>query len=183
MEVIGMKPGEVYEVRYGPTLKNTVLMISSLVLALGCLLPEVPLHIRVPGILLFGTGVVIFLAMTFSRQVAFRVDAEGILVAGGPFRYRASLLSVPWTDVKAVVLWRQHAAQNIPYVGVLRHEDRPADKPVGKAGRLLYGAVAGHVPAEVAKASRQVNGWRLDRDRLAAAVAHFAPDVQIIDLD
>ncbi|NEA28339.1 hypothetical protein [Actinomadura bangladeshensis] len=182
MEVIGMEPGEVYEVRYGPTLKTTVMLIGCVVLTLGCLLPEVPLHIRVLGVLLFGVGSVVFLAMTFSRQVAFRVDAEGITVAGGPFRYRASLLSVPWTDVKAVVLWKQQAAQNIPYVGVLRHEDRPADKPVGKARRLLYGAVAGHVPAEVANASRQVNGWRLDRDRLAAAVAHFAPDVEIIDL-
>ncbi|MEU5994831.1 hypothetical protein ABZ806_38135 [Spirillospora sp. NPDC047418] len=182
MEVIGMEPGEVYEVRYGPTLKNTALLIGSVVLILGCLLPEVPLHIRVLGVVLFGVAGLVFLAMTFSRKVAFRADAEGIMVAGGPFRYRASLLSVPWTDVKAVVLWKQSAGQSIPYVGVLRHEDRPAGKPVGKAGRLLYGAVAGHVPAEVAKASRQVNGWRLDRDRLAAAVAHFAPDVEIIDL-
>lgn len=177
-----MEPGEVYEVRYGPTLKNTAILIVSVVLTLGCLLADVPLHIRVLGILLFGVGGLLFLAMTFSRKVAFRADAEGILVAGGPFRYRASLLSVPWTDVKAVVVWEQHAAQSMPYVGVLRHEDRPAGEPVGKAGRLLSAAVAGHVPAEVVKASRAVNGWRLDRDRLAAAVAHFAPDVEIIDL-
>ncbi|CNE78892.1 Uncharacterised protein [Mycobacterium tuberculosis] len=49
-----------------------------------------------------------------------------------------------------------------------------------RGSRVLYRAVAGHVPAEVAKARRQVNGRRLDRDR--PAVAHFVPDVAIIDL-
>jgi hypothetical protein len=40
--------------------------------------------------------------------------------------------------------------------------------------------VAGHVPAEVAKATRQLTDRRLDRGRPAAAL--FVPDVAIIDL-
>ncbi|NVI91513.1 hypothetical protein [Actinomadura sp. BRA 177] len=67
----------------------------------------------------------------------------------------ATTFSVPWTDVKAVVLWKQHAG---PYVGVLQQKDSPGSKPVGTAGRLLFDAAVGHVPAEVAKTSRQVNG-------------------------
>ncbi|TDC43051.1 hypothetical protein E1281_35505 [Actinomadura sp. KC345] len=175
-----MASDEMYEVRYGPTLKNTVVLAASVLFTLGCLIPGMPLIIRVLGIALFGTGSLLFLAFMVVRRVAFRVDANGITVAGSPLRYQATLLSVPWTEVQAVVLWKQHTARNMPYVGVQRHKDGPGQP--GAGSRRVLGALTPHVPADVAHSSRAVNGRRLDRDRLAIAVAHFAPHVEIADL-
>ncbi|TDC81759.1 hypothetical protein [Actinomadura sp. 7K507] len=177
-----MESGEVYEVRYGPTLKNVAMLVGSIVLTIGCLLPEVPLIIRVPGVALFGVGSFVFLAFMFVRRVAFRVDAQGITVAGNPLRYRTSLLFVPWSEVEAVVLWKQHSASNLPHVGVKRYKDSPEHQQGGRGSRLVLRAVAPHVPVEIVLSSRAVNGWRLNRDRLASAVAHFAPDTEVVDL-
>jgi hypothetical protein len=175
-----MEPGDVYEVRYGPTMKNIAMMVGSAAFAIGCLLPEMPLYIRVLGGVLFGGGSLVFLAVVVSRQVAFRVDADGITMAGGRLRYQANLLSVPWAEIEAVVLWTQLA--NLSYVGIQRRADSPAIQRPGRAGRLALGALVPHVPTEIAQSSRAINGWRLNRDRLTLAVAHFAPGVEIVDL-
>ncbi|NNH69805.1 hypothetical protein HLB23_07985 [Nocardia uniformis] len=39
-----------------------------------------------------------------------------------------------------------------------------------------------HVPPTVVAASRPISGWKLDRERLAAAVRHYAPHVAIVDV-
>ena len=176
-----MATGEVYEVRYGPTLKNMALLIGSVLFTLGCLLLDMPLILRVLGVVLFGAGSLFFLAFMVVRRVAFRVDAEGITVSGNPLRYRGTLLSVPWTEVEAVVLWKQRSAQNLPYIGVKRYEGGSGREGAGRGDRLV-GAVVPHVPADIVRSSRAVSGWNLDRDRLAAAVAHFAPDIEVVDL-
>ncbi|QFG22549.1 hypothetical protein [Actinomadura sp. WMMB 499] len=158
-------------------MKNATMFVGSTVLTLCCLLPDVSLLVRVLGGGLFGTTTLLFLAFMVLRRVAFRVDAKGITVAGNPLRYRATLLFVPWQEVQTVVLWKQHLAQNMPYVGIQRNEDaRP-----GKGGRghdPVLRAAAPHVPTEIVRSSRAVNGWRLDRDRLAAAVAPLRPGRQ-----
>ncbi|MFF4824158.1 hypothetical protein [Streptomyces sp. NPDC001312] len=45
----------------------------------------------------------------------------------------------------------------------------------------LEGYLVRVVPADVVMASRAMTLWNLDEDRLARAVAHFAPHVAMID--
>jgi hypothetical protein len=43
-------------------------------------------------------------------------------------------------------------------------------------------ATFAHVPADVVQRSLMITGWRLDRRRLADAIAAHAPDVDLLDL-
>lgn len=171
---------EPYEVRYGPTAGNVAWLAGTLALTGACFLPGLPMAVRVIGIVLFGGGSVVLAVSMARRQVAFRVDSAGITVAGGPVRYRAGLLYVPWEEVQAIVLWKQHTAANNPYVGIQRAGGSATER-LGGAQRRFVRAAVPHVPAEVVRFSRPIIGWRLDRDRLASAVAHFAPHVTIVD--
>jgi hypothetical protein len=51
--------------------------------------------------------------------------------------------------------------------------------PYGRSMR--YVALTPGVSGDTLLASRAVNLWRLDAHRMAAAVAHFAPAVRVID--
>ncbi|GAA1384587.1 hypothetical protein GCM10009661_66320 [Catellatospora chokoriensis] len=108
-------------------------------------------------------------------------------LGGSPLRYAATTAHVPWTEVEAVVLWRQQTAQNLPWIGVLRPHDAPPlhGTPTSPAGKLMAGfgyAVSGAPDPRLVAAGRAVNGWRLDPDRLAAVVHRHAPGVQVRDL-
>lgn len=176
-------PG-VYEVRYGPNLTNSAMLAGSVVfVAIASLAPELQPYQRVLSGLFFGACGLVTLLVMVDRRVALRVDANGITMAGGPLRYNAGLLSVPWTEIKAVVLWKQTSAANMPYLGVLLHPDSTTLQAYSGRGRRVLAALAPHVPYEVARFSRQINGWRLNRERLTSSVDHFAPGVPIIDLD
>lgn len=177
-----METSGVYVARYGPNLKNGAMLAGSVLFASASIVLDVPLHIRVLGGVLFGAGALMALLFMVDRRVALRVDAEGITLAGGLPRYNANLLSVPWAEIRAVVLWKQHSAVNSPYLGLKLHSDSATLRADSGRGRIALEYLAPHVPFEVARFSRPVNGWRLDRERLASSVAHFAPDVHIIDL-
>jgi hypothetical protein len=133
---------------------------------------------------LFGGAGVIMLVGMASRKVALRVDEKGVLLGGSPMRYRATTAFVPWVEITTVVLWTQAVGFNsLAYVGV---ERQPGLPPLpgpgnGRAGRAITGTLAGQVPHELVMASRGVNGWRLDREALAKAVAANAPGVPIHD--
>jgi len=171
---------EPYEVRYGPTVGSVVSLAGTLALTVACSLAGLPPALRVVGVVLFGSISLVMAVVMVRRQVAFRVDSAGITVAGSPLRYQAGLLHVPWNEVRAIVLWKQHTAANNPHVGVQRYEGGPP-RQVGRVQRRILRAAVPHVPAEVVECSRPIIGWRLDRDRLASAVAHFAPHVEIVD--
>jgi hypothetical protein len=177
-----MEDQGVYEVRYGPTVKNLSMFVGSVVLMLGCFLPELSMWIRVPGGVLFGAAALLSLLFIVSRRVAFRVDGKGITMAAGPLRYHAGLLSIPWTEIESVVLWKQPNAANMPYVGVQRRAGSSELQRPGPGSKRILRAVVPHIPAEIVTSSRAINGWRLDRDRLTSAVALFAPDVNVVDL-
>lgn len=171
----------VYQARYGWDLRTTGIVALSAVFTTVLLLPGIPLFARILGLPLFGAGGLFVAYMALSHKVAFRVDETGVLLGGNPARYRATSTHVPWGDITSFVLWRQAAGgASIPYVGVTRREGAPAlpgDGP--KARAVLKGLVP--VPADVAMASRAVTGWHFDKDRLVAAVAHFAPDTPVQD--
>jgi hypothetical protein len=177
-----MEPRGVYEARYGPNLKNVAFLVTCLVFVSAAFLPDMPFVGRVLLVVFFGLGVVMALLFMVDRRVALRVDAKGITLAGGNLRYKALLLSVPWEEVDAVVLWRQHSAANLPYVGLQLRPDSPTLQQHQVVARRAMRTLAPHVPPEVALFSRPVNGWRLDKERLRSAVAHFAPSVEIKDL-
>ncbi|WP_405811992.1 hypothetical protein OG524_29565 [Streptomyces sp. NBC_01520] len=173
----------VYEARYGMDRRNVgVLAVSALFTVILVLGDFTPVQ-RVLGLVLFGGGGVLMAFTAMSRRVAFRVDGTGVLLGGSPARHLATTAHVPWEDITAVVLWQQHSAEGIPWVGVARRPDAgPLPGPgQGRAARATMRALAPGVPADVALASRAVSGWHLDRDALAAAVAYFAPGVQVVD--
>ncbi|MFE7034106.1 hypothetical protein ACFU9Y_27700 [Streptomyces sp. NPDC057621] len=114
--------------------------------------------------------------------VAFRVDGEGVLFGGAPARYKAQTAFVPWKDITAVVLWEQRmSGPSMAYVGVQRQAGAPP-LPGQNAGLRPEQTteLAPHVDHELFLASRAVNRWRLDPERLRAAVAAFAPGVPVL---
>ncbi|MFG2949363.1 hypothetical protein [Streptomyces adustus] len=175
----------VYEARYGFDRRTSTVLATAALFSVLLLVPSagIPLGLRIVGLLLFGGGGVFMAIGALTRKTAFRVDATGILLGGSPVRYRATTAHVPWQDITAVVLWQQtvpHAV--VPWVGVARREGAP---PLPGAGRGPIARSVGEaltpVSAELLRASRAVTGWRLDRSRLTAAVAYFAPGVQVVE--
>jgi hypothetical protein len=176
----------VYEARYGfdrSTAGASAVALLFTVVLLAVPEDEVPLPVRVLGLLLFGGGGLLLLLGALTRKVALRVDSSGILLGGTPVRYRATTVLVPWEDVRAVFLWRQQAGPaSLPWVGLARRPGAPRLPGPGQgpgAARVMESLMPAWVPGEVGQAGRAVNGWRLDRDRFTAALAHFAPDVPV----
>jgi hypothetical protein len=118
--------------------------------------------------------------------VALRVDARGITLGGSPGRYRSTTRLIPWADVREVVLWRQPMpyGRSVRYVAVARHRGAPplAGRRGQRAGRVTARGLT-PVSGDMLLASRAANLWRLDTDRMTAAVAHFAPGVRVVDKD
>lgn len=117
----------------------------------------------------------------WKRLVAFRVDAEGVLLGGAPARHTAQTAFVPWADITSLALWQQQTAgEPIEYVGVRR---RPGAPPLAGMNSGLSpertAQLAPHVEHDLFLASRPVNLWRLDPVRLGAAVDAFAPKVPV----
>jgi hypothetical protein len=71
------------------------------------------------------------------------------------------------------------------YVGVARRKGaRPlAGRRGQRAGKVTARALTPGVSGGTLLASCAMNLWRLDAHRMAAAVAHFAPGVRVIDQD
>jgi hypothetical protein len=95
------------------------------------------------------------------RRSPFVVDEPGVFVGGDGDEGQPQL--VPWESVRAVVLYRTTARvrgdlREVQAVG-LRLTRRP----------------------DVVSVQRVLLGWSLDRARLEAAVARFAPAVEVVD--
>ncbi|MFE0684976.1 hypothetical protein ACFW17_29820 [Streptomyces sp. NPDC058961] len=118
----------------------------------------------------------------WKRLLAFRVDSEGVLLGGAPARYATQTAFVPWADITSIVAWRQRTAGNgINYIGVQRKPGSP-DLP-GMNSRLSpkrTAKLAPHVDHDLFLASRPINFWRLDPERLLAAAGAFAPHVPVL---
>ncbi|NBE50766.1 hypothetical protein [Streptomyces boluensis] len=129
---------------------------------------------RTPFQLLGGAG--------WKRLIAFRVDGTGVLLGGAPARYKAQTAFVPWEDVTSVVVWQQRmAGPSMDYVGVHRRPGAPRLAGMNSAlGPDKTAELAPHVEHELFLASRPVNLWRLDLERLQRAVDTFAPHVPVL---
>ncbi|MEU6533773.1 hypothetical protein ABZ869_31820 [Streptomyces sp. NPDC046928] len=172
----------VYEARYGWDRRTVGILALCAVFTAALLLPDIPLFARILGLPLFGGGGLFMAFGAMSRKVAFRVDGTGVLLGGSPARYGATTAHVPWSDVTGFVFWRQHLSggASLPYVGVTRREGAPPLPGDGRTARAVLSHLV-PVPPEVAVSSRAVNGWRLDRARFAAAVAHHAPGLPVYE--
>ncbi|MCH0563392.1 MULTISPECIES: hypothetical protein [unclassified Streptomyces] len=171
----------VYTARYGWDLRTTCVVALSLLFASVLLLPDTPLFARILGLPLFGGGGLFATYVAFSGKVAFRIDETGVLLGGSPARYGATTAHVPWDDITGFVLWRQAAGPaSVRYAGVVRREGAPPLPGDGPRSRAVLERLV-PVSADVAVSSRAVTGWRLDKERLTGAVAHFAPGVPVHD--
>ncbi|WFF03775.1 hypothetical protein [Micromonospora sp. WMMD964] len=179
-------PGEVYEVRFGLTRRDLVLMPASVgFVVVGVLiLPDE----RVAGVasVAFGGGLLLLrLVSVLSRRVALRVDAAGVTLGQTPPWPSSSTAVVPWSDIEMVVLWTQHVRwTTIPYVGLQRRRGLPPLPGSARSPgmRLLNEAAVPYVPPAVLADSRPATFWRLHRPSLEAAVRHFAPTVEFVDM-
>jgi hypothetical protein len=150
-----------------------------------------PLIIAIPVEAVFGWAAVISVAGVLSRKVALRVDAAGVTLGGGPFRYHATTRFFPWDDIAAVTIWRRYlpftvgrwtlfALGPIRYIGLRRWPGARAITPA-KRGRADWPAYMAPVPGISAGAARNITAFALDQDRLAQAVAAFASSVALED--
>jgi hypothetical protein len=195
-----------YEERYRWTpamVAGAALGAASLLTAI--LVPALPLLVRVPLALAGTAGAAGCAAYGTSRRVAFRVDQQGVTLGGGPLGYEAHTSFFPWEGVHAVVLWRRTApsrwaalrwaarrwpARRMParYVSVQRRTELPPAPP-GRSGQASAPAACPGreaprpAPEDLkAAATRGLQAFRVDDARLAAAIATFAPAVQLITL-
>lgn len=177
----------VYEERYRWTRNSAIaLAVCSVALLLG-IAPTVSLLMRVVLVPIGGAGAFLCVIVPTSRKVALRVDADGITLGGNPLRYKATTRVVPWHEVEGVFLWRREPG-NVRYLGVERAADAPPLTPggTGKADQIrLYLAPDPPVPALALKVgvTRGMQAFTVDDARLSDAVAHYAPDVSVVDLD
>src|SRR5579859_2831455 len=186
MSRVSPEPG-VYVARYGWNGRSGGLIIGAAVFVLIALTAPMSLALRVITLVFFGSGALVFIASIATRRVALRVGASGITLGGSPGRYRSTTCLIPWADVREVVLWRRPMpyGRSMRYVGVARRKGAPAlAGPRGqRAGKVTARALTPGVSGDTLLASRAANLWRLDTDRMAAAVAYFAPSVRVIDQD
>ncbi|MGW1542433.1 hypothetical protein ACWCPM_19730 [Streptomyces sp. NPDC002309] len=120
------------------------------------------------------------------RLVAFRVDDQGVTLGGAPARHEKQTAFVPWRDIAAVVVWQQKTAdlKHMNYIGLRRRAGAPdLPGPNASLAREQTGRLAPHIDHELFRASRHINLWTLDRERLVNAVRAFAPHVPIEDAD
>lgn len=176
-----------YEEQYGPTPRNMAILLASAVFVAALLwVPDLPPLMQVPGLVLFGGGGVTMLLIMLSRKTALRVDSSGITLGGYPLRYRATTAVVGWHDVVAIVVWRQHVpfGARMDYVGVQRKDGLPPlpGPGTGKFIQRATSVLVPHILADVAVASRPVNGWSLDQAALESSVNRLAPHVSVVDV-
>ena len=141
-------------------------------------------------LVLFGGGGLVLLVAGLSRRVALRVDREGITFGSPPrvFPWLGRSVLVRWRDIRAVAVFHQYARwpARLMYVGLKLGPDASAPEGTPRAGSFLhrsYVRLIPHVPIDVSTVSRPVNGWRLSRRRLVAAVQAYAPGVPVIEID
>ncbi|GAB2533665.1 hypothetical protein [Nocardia heshunensis] len=176
----------IYEERYGFTPKAVlVLLIAAGFTAAAIAIPDMPVLMRIGSLVLFGLSGLLQLATVLSRKVALRADASGITLGGQLLRYRAATKHVPWSEVEAIVLWRQYSASNIPWLGVLRRADAPPlYTPKSESGRAVQSAasaLSGAPDRRLLQCAKNISGWKVDLDRLTAALATIAPHVPTAD--
>jgi hypothetical protein len=179
-------PGETYEVRFGWTRRDMLLVPASVLFVIvGVAMRHDKPVPAIVAIALGGVFLLIRLIGVISGRVALRVDATGVTLGMMPPWPASYTATVPWKDIEAIVLWRQDAGRTtIPYIGLQRRPGLTSLPGSVRSGALkrISQFVAAHVPPEVVADSRPVTMWRLHEPTLRAAIGRFAPTVDIVDL-
>ncbi|WP_447038070.1 hypothetical protein [Streptomyces sp. DSM 118878] len=110
------------------------------------------------------------------------MDSEGVLLGGAPPVYYKQKAFAPWKDIRSMVIWYQRTAgQGISHIGLRRHPDAPRlPGPNSRMTPQSAALVAPHVEYDLLLDSRPINLWRLDPEKLQAAVDAFAPGVPVL---
>jgi hypothetical protein len=177
----------VYEERYRWTQTSTTVLIGcGMLMIIGALAtsPRSSVVLQVLIVAVSGCGAFFDVLYPASRKVALRVDASGITLGGTPWRYKATTRVIPWHEVQGVLLWQR--AFGIRYLGVERTDEAPPLSPggTGRADRTLYLSADPQVPplTLAAGATRGMAAFSVDDARLSAAITHYAPTVDLVDL-
>jgi hypothetical protein len=177
----------VYVARYGWNRRSGSLIVGAAVFVLIALTVPMSMALRVVTLVFFGGGALVFIASIATRRVALQVDASGVTLGGSPGRYGSTTVLIPWADIREIVLWYQPMpyGRSVRYVGVARRKGtHPLTGRRGqRAAQATARALTPGVSGDTLLASRAVNLWHLDAHRMAAAVAHFAPGIRVIDRD
>ncbi|MBB5916831.1 hypothetical protein BJY24_005743 [Nocardia transvalensis] len=178
--VTPLDDGPVYEARFGFTPKGVVLIVFSVAfVVLAVVFPEFP-H-RVATIVFMSVAAVAMTAICLSGWLGLRVDRTGVTLGRPMTRYRDTDGGVPWDDIAAVVLYTQRLPSGTQqsYIAVRRHPHAATD--LYWVSRAVSRVAIPGVAPELVAASRAIVAWRLDHDRLTAAVGHWAPHVPVLD--
>jgi hypothetical protein len=103
-------------------------------------------------------------ALTARRRVAFRADYAGLTFGPAPSALmvrRGQQVFIPWGEVDMIVL----------------HPDESGI--VGREGRVARVEVRRRDQASAI--TREVSGWRLNRERLSSVTAAIAPGIAVIE--
>jgi hypothetical protein len=165
--------GPVYEELYGHTAKHMVVIAFGLVMSALILLLSAPAYTRAIVVAVFGGEAVMFSVVALSRVAAIRVDADGVTVRPYPLRFKV-VAFYPWADVVQIRIMRKKG-----YTGsvLLKLRDGAWASMMSRVTRrrslkpLMFALPPGVV----------INQWKLHPARLAAAVASFAPAVQVVE--
>lgn len=180
------QPDMAYKATYGFNRQTWRIIGIALVFCAAALLPGMPLWLKIVDIAFFGGGAVMFAAIGVRGTTALRVDQAGVTLCASPLYPRSTTRLFPWEDITCVIIWQgafSGRVNKLEYVGV---ERRPGAPPLsGKfIGRRIQAATrmeSPGIPPEAAVTRAATNGWVLDHGKLAAAVAHFAAGVRVVD--
>ena len=161
----GMPPDPgCYEIRFRLAGYEALFSVFGLLLfALGIFAPE-SLIARVAIVAVGGLFTVPYVILLVSRKIVFRADHAGITLGPELPLFHFSTVFFPWADIKKITFYkitrasRQMGRWPGIYIGIVPRDRAPADA-----------------------ATRRINTWRLDRERLAAVTAAAAPRARIID--
>jgi hypothetical protein len=147
-----------YEEKYGfPPGYSRLLFVCTAFVFSGLLL-ALPLALRIVEVVVFGGAglVLLVLGLRATRLAALRVDEHGLTLGGAPSKYSSTTQLLPWNELRAVRLSRQSQMPRLPVITAIRRGNRePASKPV--------------------------QGWRIDPDKLRHALTAFASGVRLTD--
>jgi hypothetical protein len=180
------QPTVPYEAKYGWNRQSLRITGLALVFCAAALLPTMPLWVKILDLALFGGSAVLMAIISLRGTIAIRVDQAGITLCSSPVYPKSTTRLFPWEDVVSVVIWQTVVPgqkSTLDCVGVERRSGVPpvTGKFTGRPSRSAARLESPGITPEMAVTRAVANGWVLDRDRLTAAIVHFAPGVSVVD--
>jgi hypothetical protein len=153
-----------YEERYRLTAGAVPTLAASLVM-IGLLLRTGALW-AAGAVIAAALAILVGPALAARRRVAFRADYAGLVFGPAPGALmvrRGTEVFIPWNEVDTIVL-------HLDDSGIVGTE--------GREGRV--GRVEVRRRDQASALTREVTGWRLNRERLASVTAAVAPGIAVV---